>query len=108
MIVYGFSSMLSRGRANPNWLKVAWEFLKTPRFNPLEMVNSNKGVVAFNLSYLFEQRALLQEAMSRMLSEVERGLLRPLPVTEFPLAEAGEAHRALQSGSTVGKLALIP
>lgn len=108
MIVYGFSSILSRGRAGPNWPKVVWEFLKTPRFSPLEMVNSNKGVVAFNLSYLFEQQALLDESMSRMLSEIERGVLRPLPVTEFPLAEAGEAHRALQSGSTVGKLALIP
>jgi synaptic vesicle membrane protein VAT-1 len=108
LIVYGFSSMLSRGRANPNWLKVVWEFLKTPRFSPLEMIDSNKGVVAFNLSYLFEEQTLLAEAMSRMLEEVASGALRPLPVTEFPLAEASAAHEALQTGSTVGKLALIP
>jgi synaptic vesicle membrane protein VAT-1 len=72
------------------------------------MVDANKGVVAFNLSYLFEEQGLLAESMTRMLGELESGVLNPLPVTELPLAEAGEAHRALQSGTTVGKLALVP
>jgi len=108
LVVYGFHSMLSRGRGSPNWLKVAYDFLRTPRFHPLQMVDANKGLVAFNLSYLFDQQALLGEAMGRMLGELEQGILRPLPVTEFALADAAGAHRALQSGSTVGKLALIP
>jgi synaptic vesicle membrane protein VAT-1 len=108
LIVYGFSSMLSRGRGRPNWLKLAWDYLRTPRFHPLELVDANKGVIAFNLSYLFEEQGLLSEAMARMLSEVESGALRPLPVTEFSLAEAARAHAALQGGATVGKLALVP
>jgi NADPH:quinone reductase-like Zn-dependent oxidoreductase len=108
LVVYGFHSMLSRGRGRPNWLKLAYDFLRTPRFHPLEMVDSNKGLVAFNLSYLFDQRGLLTEAMGRMLGELESGVLRPLPVSELPLADAAGAHRALQSGTTVGKLALIP
>jgi NADPH:quinone reductase-like Zn-dependent oxidoreductase len=108
LVVYGFTSMLTRGSARPNWLKLAWEFLRTPRFHPLEMVNSNKGVIAFNLSYLFEQEYLLTESMTRMLAEVSSGVLKALPVTEFSFDQAGEAHRALQSGTTVGKLALIP
>jgi len=108
LVVYGFTSMLSRGRGRPNWLKLAWDYLRTPRFHPLQLVDANKGVVGFNLSYLFEEQGLLGEAMSRMLAEVEAGVLRALPVSEFPLAEAAEAHRALQSGTTVGKLALIP
>ena len=60
------------------------------------------------MSYLFEEQTLLSEAMSRMLAELESGVLRPLPVTEVPLADAAEAHRALQSGSSVGKLVLVP
>ena len=108
IVVYGFTSMLSRGSGRPNWLKLAWDFLRTPSFNPLQMVDSNKGVVGFNLSYLFEEQGLLEEAMTRMLGELERGTLRPLPVIEVPLKDAGEAHRALQSGSTSGKLALVP
>ncbi len=108
LVIYGFSSMLSRGSAHPNWLKLAWDYLRTPRFHPLQMVDANKGVIAFNLSYLFDEQALLQEAMTRMLGELAEGTLKPLPVTEFPLADAAEAHRALQSGKSVGKLALIP
>jgi NADPH:quinone reductase-like Zn-dependent oxidoreductase len=108
LIVYGFSGMLTRGSARPNWLKLAWDYLRLPRFHPLQMVDANKGVIAFNLSYLFEQAGLLSEAMTRMVAEVDSGALRALPVTEFALSDAGEAHRALQSGSTVGKLALIP
>jgi len=108
MVVYGFTSMLSRGSGRPNWLKLAWDFLRTPRFSPLEMVNVNKGVVGFNLSYLFEEQWLLEDAMTRMLGELESKVLRPLPVTEFPLADAAAAHEALQSGASVGKLVLVP
>jgi synaptic vesicle membrane protein VAT-1 len=108
LIVYGFTSMLSRGSGRANWLKLAWEYLRIPRFHPLQMVDSNRGVIAFNLSYLFDQQYLLTESMTRMLGEVESGVLRPLPVSEFSLADAAEAHRALQSGGTTGKLALIP
>jgi len=108
LVVYGFTSMLSRGSGRPNWPKLALDYLRTPSFNPLEMVNANKGVVGFNLSYLFEEQGLLEEAMGRLLRELAEGRLQPLPVTEFPLAEAPAAHRELQSGRTVGKLALIP
>lgn len=108
LIVYGFSSMLSRGSGRVNWLKLAWDYLRTPRFHPLELVDANKGIIAFNLSYLFDEQGLLAEAMTRMLSEVERGALRPLPVSVFPLADAAQAHAALQGGATVGKLALVP
>lgn len=108
LVVYGFTSMLSRGSGRPNWPKLAWDFLRTPRFHPLEMVNVNKGVIGFNLSYLFEEQSLLTEAMARMLGELQAGLLQPLPITELPLEQASEAHRALQSGSSVGKLVLIP
>ena len=108
LVVYGFTGMLTRGSARPNWLKLAWDYLRLPRFHPLQMVDANKGVIAFNLSYLFEQEGLLQEAMTRMLSELQAGSLQPLPVTEFALSDAPKAHRALQSGTTVGKLALIP
>lgn len=108
LIVYGFTSMLSRGRGRPNWLKLAWDYLRTPRFHPLQLVDANKGVIGFNLSYLFEEQGLLAEAMGRMLSEVKNGTLRPLPVREFALGDAASAHEALQGGRTVGKLALVP
>jgi NADPH:quinone reductase-like Zn-dependent oxidoreductase len=108
LVIYGFHSMLPRQGGRPSWLKLAWDWLRTPRFNPLELTGANKSVLAFNLSYLFEQRALLEEAMGRMLGWLDEGRLTPPPVTRFALERVAEAHRALESGTTVGKLVLVP
>lgn len=108
LVVYGFHSMLPRSGGKPRWGKLAVDYLATPRFDPLELTNRNCSILAFNLSYLFEQQSLFAEGMQRLLGWVREGRLRPLPVTEFPLERVADAHRALESGSTVGKLVLIP
>jgi NADPH:quinone reductase-like Zn-dependent oxidoreductase len=51
---------------------------------------------------------VVDKSTQALWPEVERGALRPLPVRVFPLADAAQAHAALQGGATVGKLALIP
>lgn len=108
LVIYGAHSMLTRGSGRPNWLKLAWTFLLTPRFFPLDLTNDNKSVLAFNLSYLFEERDLLQQAMDQILNWIRSGALRLPELTEFPLRQAGEAHAQLQSGQTVGKVVLRP
>ena len=107
LVIYGFHTMLSHGSI-PNPFKLVWQYLRTPRFNPLEMVDRNAAVLAFNLSYLFEQVPLFEVAMSELVRLLESGALRPLPVNTYPLARAADAHRQIQSGRSVGKLALIP
>jgi NADPH:quinone reductase-like Zn-dependent oxidoreductase len=106
LITYGFSSMLPNRGGRLDYLRGLWGMLRMPRFNPLSMVNDNKGVIAFNLSFLFDQRELLQEAMTELLQWAEAGRVQPLPLTVYPLAEAGKAHAALESGQTTGKLVL--
>lgn len=107
LVVYGFHSMLPHdGRLN--WLKLAKDWLRTPRFSPLRMTNENRSVLAFNLSYLFERSELLLGAMDTMLEWSEAGKLAPPQVTTFALADVAQAHRSLESGQTIGKLVLIP
>lgn len=108
LVIYGFHSMLPRQGGRPNWVKLAADFLRIPRFNPLQLTGDNASVMAFNLSYLFEQREVLEEAMGRLLAWVDEGRLSPLPVTRFPLERVADAHRAIESGTTVGKLVLVP
>jgi synaptic vesicle membrane protein VAT-1 len=108
LVVYGFASMLSKGRDRPSWLKLAWTWLRTPRFDPLEMTNLNRSVLAFNLSYLFDRADLLKEAMDRLLGWAREGKLVPWDTRTFPLDRVADAHRALESGSTTGKLVLVP
>ncbi len=106
LLIYGFHSMLPHnGRLN--WLRLAWDWLRTPRFNPLDMTQSNRSVLAANLSFLQAQAPRLREGMLWLLERFADGRLRPLPVECFPLREAAEAQRRIESGQTIGKLALV-
>jgi NADPH:quinone reductase-like Zn-dependent oxidoreductase len=106
LVAYGFHSMLSKRGGFPNYFKLAYEFFRVPRFSPLKMTNENKSVIAFNLSYLFHRTDLLQKSMQDLLKWVEEGKIKAPPVRSFPYDKVADAHRALESGSTVGKLVL--
>lgn len=107
LAVYGFHTMFQRGGSGKrNWPLLAYNWLRTPRFNPLQLTTDNKSVLAFNLSFLFERTDVLAEALAYMLPLCREGRLRPLPVTYFALPDAAAAHRKLESGATTGKLVL--
>jgi synaptic vesicle membrane protein VAT-1 len=108
LVAYGFHGMLPKRGGRPNWAKLAWDYVRTPRFGPFKLTSDNKSVLAFNLSYLFERMDLLEEGMQGLLAGLRGGTLTPLPVREMPLDRVAEAHRELESGTTVGKLVLIP
>lgn len=107
LVVYGFASMLPRnGRVN--WLALARDWLRTPRFNPMDMTRTNRSVLAANLSFLQSHAPSMREGMRWLLDRFADGRLEPLPVETFPLAEAAAAQRRIESGQTFGKLALLP
>lgn len=107
LVCYGFHSMLtqnSKGRVN--WLKLAFDYLRTPCFNPLNMTNENKSLITFNLSFLFDRVDVFSEAMNDLLSWVDNGKLKAPAVTCFPFEDVAKAHMAIESGQSVGKLIL--
>ena len=106
LVAYGFHSMLSKRGGFSNYLKLAYEYLRIPRWSPLNMTNENKSLIAFNLSYLFDRMDLLKESMQDLLKWVEEGKIQAPALQGFPFEEVAEAHRALESGKTVGKLIL--
>lgn len=108
LVVYGFHTMLPRQGGRPNYAKLAIDFLRTPRFNPLDLCNDNKSVLAFNLSYLFHETSILREGMARLVGWVEEGKVKAPPVKTYPFEKVADAHQALESGATVGKLVLVP
>lgn len=106
LVSYGFASMIPRDGGRLNYLKLAWDYLRTPRFSPLAMTGENRSVIAFNLSFLFDRPDILAEGAAALLRWAGESRLRPPVVTTYPLAEAARAHRDLESGGTVGKLVL--
>jgi NADPH:quinone reductase-like Zn-dependent oxidoreductase len=107
LVIYGFHTMMPKKGGKPNWPKLALDWLRTPRFNPLDLTNANKSVMAFNLSYLFDHADILAEGMKGLLAGVSAGEIRPHEVETFRLERAGEAHARIESGRTVGKLVLV-
>lgn len=108
LVVFGMGTLLPRGGKGINPLKLAAGWLSMPRINPLALLDANKTVAAFNLSYLFDEQARLTEAMSELMDWARAGVLPEPPLTTYPLSEVRRAHAALESGTTVGKLVLVP
>ena len=109
LVVYGAHTMLPRhGGALGifDWVRIALKWLKSPTFDPMAMTTANKSVMGFNLSFMFNRVDVLQEAMGKLIGWVESGNLKVVQCTEFPLSRASDAHRALESAQTVGKLVL--
>ena len=98
----------ARAKGRPRWTKLAVDWLRTPRFDPLTMTNENKSVMAFNLSYLFDRPDLMNEGMEALTRWADAGQLQAARTECFPLSRVADAHRALESGTTVGKLVLVP
>lgn len=107
LVAYGFHSSLPQGRGRPDWLKLAWDWLRIPRFNPLQLTTDNRSLLAFNLSFLSERDDLLLGGMRQLLEWYGEGKLRLPQVTRYPMREVVRAHRDLESGTTTGKLLLM-
>ncbi len=106
LVIYGFHSMLSKRGGFPNYLKLAVQYFRVPRYNPLNLTNDNKSLIAFNLSYLFDRADMLAESMQQLIGWVEDGRIKAPPLQTFAFEKVAAAHRALESGTTVGKLVL--
>jgi NADPH:quinone reductase-like Zn-dependent oxidoreductase len=107
LVVYGFHTMMPKKGGRPNYAKLAYDWVRTPRYNPLDLVNENKSVLAFNLSYLFHEVEVMAEGMDALLKWVEEGRVKAPPVKTYPLENVAQAHRDIESGTTVGKLVLL-
>ncbi|MGE3608422.1 MAG: medium chain dehydrogenase/reductase family protein [Bacteriovoracaceae bacterium] len=108
LMCYGFHSMFPKTGGKVNWPKLILDYIKTPRFNPLEMTSQNKSLITFNLSFLFSRKDLFTEGMNDLLKWVEEGKIVAPKTISYPMEKVAEAHRDLESGKTIGKLVLIP
>ncbi|MCZ8132542.1 MAG: zinc-binding dehydrogenase [Steroidobacteraceae bacterium] len=101
-VLYGAADFMTGG-ARPSWPRLAWRWLTRPRLDPLAMISTNRGCLAFNLIWLWDAVDRVPEAYAALQA------LSPLPPHVHgrrPFDRAPEALRELQSGSTVGKLVL--
>ena len=101
LVVFGAAEFTPGDR--PHWLKAAWLYLKRPRYDVMDMISSNKSVLAFNLIWLWQEQALFEELLDGCA-----GLELPAPHVgrEYSFAQAHDALALLRSGQSVGKVVL--
>jgi NADPH:quinone reductase len=72
------------------------------------LINDNLILQGFGLASYFAKPDLMQEAYQYLFSQAATGKLKVLIGQTFPLKDAAEAHRQMESRKTTGKIVLIP
>jgi len=103
-VLFGAADFMSTGR-RPNPFRLAWRYLRRPRLDPLAMISQNRGLLAFNLIWLWHEASRLPDAMRGTLALIPRP---PHIGGRYAFEDAHAALAAIQSGRTVGKLVLEP
>lgn len=107
LVVYGSHDLLSKKGGRLNYLKAGLGLLRTPKFAPLEMISTNKGVIGFNVSFLFQQKEMIEDCVAGTQKMINARQIRPIPITKIPFGQVADAHRLIESGQSVGKIVLI-
>lgn len=105
LVSYGLGGMTPSGR-RPNWLKLAWQWARQPRFSVMGLIGETRSVAGFNVLRLWDRLDLLGPHFDDCLALAARGALRPRLGEAAPYERAGELHARLQAGGTTGKLVL--
>ena len=102
MIVYGSARYASPGN-RPNYPRMIYQFLTRPKIDPQKMIELNKGILGFNLIWLYEKADLMHEILGE-IAELE--LAPPHVGHQFTFAQLPEAIRLFQTGQTIGKIVI--
>ncbi|WP_281558163.1 zinc-binding dehydrogenase [Thalassomonas sp. RHCl1] len=102
LVVFG-AAEFTPGKNRPNYLKAAWQYLKRPKYDVMEMISENKSVMAFNLIWLWQETGLMAELVSQM-GRID--IAAPYVGHTFAFSQAHQALECLRSGKTVGKVVL--
>lgn len=77
-------------------------------FNPVTLMNQNKGVFGVNMGHLWDEVPMVNRWMRQLLSYYEAGAIKPRVDKTFALAEAAQAHQYIQDRKNFGKVLLKP
>lgn len=104
LVMFGLSSASSGEKRQ--FFKVLKAFWALPKFKPLALLDSNKGVFGLNLGHLWEEIPRLRNIGLELIDLYNAGKIKPHIAKTFPLNEAGEAHRYIQDRKNTGKVLL--
>jgi NADPH:quinone reductase-like Zn-dependent oxidoreductase len=104
LVVYGSQDLVA-GRERSEE-RVQSFLQQRPFFDPMDLMNSNKGIFGLNLAHLWRERRFAAASMEALLTDFAGGRLKAVVSKAFPLGRAADAHAFLQDRANVGKVVL--
>jgi NADPH:quinone reductase-like Zn-dependent oxidoreductase len=102
--MFGASTLSDSDLIRPlAFLKLA---LGLPLFNPVSLMNSNRGVFGVNMGHLWHESAKIRLWMDELMRGVADGWVRPHVDKSFPLEQVGEAQAYVEARKNTGKVVL--
>lgn len=100
VIVFGSARYAKPGDKPDKWFMLK-HWLTRPKVDPQKLPETNRGVLGFNLIWLYERASL----MHQLLQELEKlNMEAPHVGHVFPFEQLPDAVRLFQTGKTVGKV----
>jgi NADPH:quinone reductase-like Zn-dependent oxidoreductase len=106
--MFGISSAATGKQRN--LVGIITTLARTPwlQFNPVSLMNSNKGVFGVNLGHMRNEIDRIRSWADQVLDLASKGVLKPRIAHAFPFDKAAEAHSYIQDRQNIGKVLLIP
>jgi synaptic vesicle membrane protein VAT-1 len=106
--VFGASSAATNKRGG--YLGMAPMLANTPsvQFNPLSLVNANKGVFGVNLGQMWGDFDRVRPWMDQLVGLWDNGVIKPKIARVFKFDQAPAAHHFIQDRKNIGKVLLKP
>jgi len=101
-VLYGFASAFSPRGFSP--FRAVREILLAGTVLPAALIASNRTLCGFNLSLVPRRAGDLRVATDRLSTAWREGTIRPLVGLRLPFERLPEAHAALTSRATTGKI----
>jgi NADPH2:quinone reductase len=103
-VLYGFAAASGgKGVAKP---RAARELLSMGFHSPYEVIQTCRTLIGFNLSLLPDRAGELRRGAEETFALWRQGRIRPILGPRFPFELLPEAHRALASRKTTGKVVI--
>lgn len=106
MGVFGLSVASASGIRGK--LRVLKAVAQMPRYNPLGLMQRNKGVFGLNLGHMWDEGEKVAGWTRELMRGVAGGWIKPHIDRAFRFEEIADAHRQLEERKNTGKVVLVP
>ena len=106
--MFGISAAVTGKQRNPLAMLRLLATIPWFRFNPLSLMNANKGIFGVNLGHMWGEIDRQREWADRLLALWAQGVIKPVIARSFRFGEAAQAHHFIQDRRNIGKVLLVP